>query len=279
MIRGPYASKKITISAEGRKSMKSTVVLAMIALFVGLPQIAQGTPSSSGTCSGASRTASKAAQDYRDVVGKVDAACNSSAEDCQQERLQANQTLDIAIAANEAVLAICTFTGGKGDDALPVTAETVTAAIDLLPETVLIPCRVFDLGTLSVSAGCPDGWLLNVRETNLTVSTATATSFNYGFNLHVAASIPINAPPVSCTLTATSPLAGIPVTGTASFLTSSVAGPLNRLQLTFAPISNLQIDGCGVLSSVADLLISIPSSPLQNLLSTRQLCGATGPEL
>jgi hypothetical protein len=192
--------------------------------------------------------------------------------------------LDVAIAANEAMLAICTFTGGKGDDALPVTAETVAAAIDLLPETVLIPCEVFNAGSLSVSAGCPDGRLLNLQETNLTVSTASATSLNYGFNLHVATSIPIDiGPPISssCTLTASSPLAGLPVTGTASFLASSAGGPLNRLQLAFAPIStsNLQISGCSILSGFAELLVSIASSPLQSLFSTLQLCGATGPQL
>jgi hypothetical protein len=176
-------------------AMKATVALAVLALLAVLPHSAWSAPNSSQTCSGASRAASKAAQDYRNAVGAVDTACNRSSEECQQQRLQANQMLDVAIAANEAMLAICTFTGGKGDDALPVTAETVAAAIDLLPETVLIPCEVFNAGSLSVSAGCPDGRLLNLQETNLTVSTASATSLNYGFNLHVATSIPIDIGP------------------------------------------------------------------------------------
>src|SRR5262245_25227134 len=183
--------------------MKATVALTLLAFFVVLPQIAQGTPSSSETCSGASQTASKAAQDYRNAVGKVDIACNSSAEECQQQRLQADAVLNTAISANQQMLAVCTFTGGsKGNDSLAVAEDTVTAAIGLLPETVLIPCKVLNFGGVTVSAGCPNGWLLNLQEIALTVLTATATSFDYTFNLHLVGSIPIDAgPPFSSSCT------------------------------------------------------------------------------
>lgn len=239
---------------------------------------------SAESCAGASRAASKAAKDYRNVAGKVRTACDSSSEECQQRRDEAEAMLDLVVAANEAMQAACTFTGGgETDDSLPVTAETVTAAIDLLPESVLVPCSSENMGSITAEIGCPNGWVLNLSETDLVVSSATTTSFNYALTLHLNGSIPIDISvlglPTSCTLTVDAP-GGISMTGVATFSNSVAGGPLNRLQLVPNPISYqaLQFSGCSHVPEVADPVLALVSAYADNVLSF-QVCGATGPEL
>ena len=238
---------------------------------------------SAESCAGASRAASKAAQDYRSAAAKVRTACDSSSEECQQLRAEADAMLDLVVAANEAMQAACTFTGdGEADDSLPVTAETVAAAIDSLPESVLVPCSTVGGGS-SVEIGCPNGWVLNLSEADLAVSSATTTSFNYAMTLHLSGSIPIQVSvlgvPGSCTLTIDAP-EGIPVTGVATFSSSLEAGPLNRLALVPHPVAYqaVQFSGCTQFPDVVAPVLFLVSAYVDNVLSV-QFCGATGPEL
>jgi hypothetical protein len=173
---------------------------------------------------------------------------------------------------------------GRGDS-LPVTAETVVDAIDSLPETLLVPCNFVIIppgGNLEL--GCPNGWLLNFPRSDLVVSSATPTSFSYSLNVNTSGSIPVSSSVAgSCTLTFGTPT-GVPVTGTATFSSSSDGAPLNRLQLLVNTISSdsVQFSGCGALSSLLDVLEAYLSSSIETTVAdilSEQFCGAKGQKL
>ncbi len=238
---------------------------------------------SSETCPEVSRAASKAAQDYRQAVGKVRTACDSSFEECSQSRALADQMLAILIAANDAVSAACTFVNPNTDDALPVTPETVAAAIDTLPLSVLIPCQAFDTGQGLVEVGCPSGWVLNIPRTLNAVTPLTADSFSFSLNVNASGSIPIRYGVASCSLTVGT-LTGVPVLGTATFSSSVVGGTVNRLQLAATSIStaSLNFSGCFGFDDIVNFIAPFVHSSIEQLMIvalTRQFCGATGPEL
>jgi len=254
-------------------------------LAVGILLSSNAAFSGDDACSAASRAASKAAQDYRNAVGKVRTACDSSLTDCAQRRAEADEILDTVVAANETVLLACRFTDAAHDDSLPVTAETVAAAIDSLPEAILMSCNVVDSPVGPLQFGCPGGWLLNLQETNLLVSTAATTSFNYSLNLNASGAVPVVSSLLgSCTLSVGTPTA-IPIAGTATFSSSSEGGTFNRLQLAVTELSlnSVGLSGCSLLSSILDLYFPLFSSSLEAAIESavfaRQFCGATGPEV
>ena len=258
------------------KRIVSVTVMFGTLLF-SIPAIA------SETCPDDSRTASMLAQDYRLALGKVRIGCGKSSEDCDQSRIQADQILYQLIAAHQAMLIACVFTGTVVDDSLPVTAATVVAAIDLVPESLLLPCNVVG-GLAELEIGCPNGSLLNIPRSNLVVLPATLPTFSYSLTVNISGSIPISSAFGSCTLTLGT-RTGIPVTGTATFSSSSSTGvPLNRLRLITDPISvqSLEFSGCGVLSGVLDQVATFVSGSLQPTITailSPQFCGAEGPEL
>jgi hypothetical protein len=174
------------------------------------------------------------------------------------------------------------FTGPVLDDSLPVTASTIVAAIDLVPESLLLPCNDIGAG-VNLQLGCPNGSIVNIPRSNLVVLPATLPTFNYSLTVNVSSSIAVSSIIGSCTLTVSTPT-GIPVTGTATFSSSSSGTPLNRLRFTTSPISlqSLQFSGCGSLSSVLPVLFGSVSGSLEttiNAILSPQFCGATGPEL
>jgi hypothetical protein len=235
------------------------------------------------TCPDTSRAASMLAQDYRLAVGKVRIACDRSSVDCTQNRIHADQILNQLIDAHQAMLVACVFTGPVLDDSLPVTAATIVAAIDLVPESLLLPCNVIG-GPANLELGCPNGSLLNITKSNLVVLPAALPSFSYSLTVNLNGSIPISSTFGSCNLTLSTPT-GIPVSGTATFSSSSSTGtPLNRLRLISSPISlqSLQFSGCGALSGILEQVLTFVSGSLETTITailSPQFCGATGPEL
>ena len=88
-------------------------------------------------CAEAIRVASKVGQDYRQAVGKVRTACDTSAQQCSQSLASVEQTLSLLTEANRAVYDACVFVLPPVDDSLPVSAATVAAAMDAFPVSAL----------------------------------------------------------------------------------------------------------------------------------------------
>jgi len=238
-------------------------------------------------CPELARAASKAAQDYRQAAGKVRAACDSSYEECNQSQVQADQMLALQVAANQAMKDACEFVFPVTDDALPVTAETVAAAIDTYPLSALIDCRVVADAFHEAAIGCPN-WVLNVPRSVTTVSPLTATSFMYSFYVNASGSIPVRGSILgssySCTLSVTSNSPGVLITGTATFSSSTPGGPFNQLQLTVNSINaaTVQFSGCGVIGAILDLVQDTVMSSITQVAVTAyssNFCGVEGPEL
>lgn len=244
---------------------------------------------SSELCPEISRAASKAAQDYRNAVGKVRMACASSFQECSEGRARADQMLGLLVAANEAMLAECVFIFPTTDDSLPITPETVAAAIDTFPVSALINCETFVSGSVfEVAIGCPSGWIINIPRSSPTLAQVTDTSFTYSVHLSAFASIPISASilgaPVSCTLNVTTNSPGVLVSGTATFSSSTIAGSINRLQLQVNTIDlgAAQLSGCATLGDVINFVGPTVLSSARQLVATAlsgTFCGAEGPEL
>jgi len=242
---------------------------------------------SSEICPELSRNASRLAQDYRNAVNKVRIACDSSFTQCNQSREIANELLGQLVAANQSMLEACEFIVPPVDDSFPVTAATVLSAMDTFPTSALIPCMQFDTGTSFgvVRVGCPNGWVLNVPRSPVTISPLTETSFSYSLVLAEggSASALIDPPLLaSCTLTVSTPT-GVPITGIASFSSATTGGPVNRLTLSVSSIAlNAQFSGCGAISDLANLVEGFVLSQVQNFIVqsvTGQFCGAEGPPL
>ena len=243
---------------------------------------------SSEICPDLSRNASRLAQDYRNAVNKVRQACDSSFTQCNQSREIANELLGQLVAANQSMLEACEFIVPPVDDSFPVTAATVLSAMDTFPTSALIPCMEVDSGTGfgSIRVGCPNGWVLNVPRSPVTISPLTPTSFSYSLVLANggSASVLIDPPSpfVSCTLTVSTPT-GVPVAGIASFSSAITGGPVNRLTLSVSSIAlNAQFSGCGVISDLANAVEGLVLSQVQNFIVqsvTGQFCGAEGPPL
>ena len=265
-------------------SRLASLALMFATLFFSVSAISA---SSSQACQDAARTASQLAQDYRQAVGKVRLACDRSSAECDASRAQADTVLNLVLAANEAVRAACTFASPPGpDDSLPVTASTVLAAIDSLPDSVLIPCNTTTINGFVFEIGCTSGSLVSVPTSNVNVSSSASPNvFNYSAGVSVSGSFPVRSLLGSCTLTLTSPAtAPVLVTGSATFSSSSAGGPVNRLQLRANPISlqSLNLSGCGIISDIISLLgpyvFQFVETQIVSLLSQR-FCGAVGPEL
>ena len=243
---------------------------------------------SSEACSELSRAASKAAQDYRNAAGKVRKACDTSFEECLQSHAQADQMLALLSTANQAMKEACEFVFPITDDSLPPTTQTVLAAIDTFPVSALVPCTSTQVSDyLSIEAGCPNGWTINLPRSNVTVSPVTATQFNYSGLLNPSGSIPVRyeifGSAFTCTLqfSTSSPIS---VGGTANFFSSSAGGTLNRLELQVTSNSTpaLELSGCGANAEVLEFLVNavggyLPSIARAGLSGT--FCGVEGPEL
>ena len=244
---------------------------------------------SSEGCTDAAQAASKLAQEYRLAVGKVRTGCNRTADECNQLRAQADAKFDLLNAANSTMLAACLFGDPSVDDSLPVTAATVTAAIESLPEAVFIACGAFTFGPLSeVLFGCPGGTMMNAPRSELTVSSGlSANEFNYSMRVNGTGSIPV-ALVQGGLIVGTCDLSvsfNMTVAGSATFSSSVEFGVVNRLVLGVGTINTDEFlpSGCGfldgsVLGAVVGTIASIVQGQVSSTLS-RQFCGITGPEL
>lgn len=237
-------------------------------------------------CPDLSRNASRLAQDYRNAVNKVRQACDSSFTQCNQSRQIANELLGQLVAANQSMLEACEFILPPVDDSFPVSAATVLSAIDTFPTSALIPCMGVESGFGLIRVGCPNGWVLNVPRSPVTISPLTPTSFSYSLVLADGGSASVSIDPPfpfpSCALTASTPT-GIPVAGIASFSSAIADGPVNRLTLSVSSIAlSAQFSGCGAISDFADLFEGLVLSQIENFIVqsvTGQFCGAEGPPL
>jgi hypothetical protein len=244
---------------------------------------------SADECADAIRAASGLAQDYRNAVGKVRLACDRSSLECEQARDSAATALSLLNESYGGVVTACFFVAdpSHGNDSIKVSAATVAAAVDLFPESVLVPCFTESFLGVGFEVGCPNGSIINVPRSNLSIQPgATPTVFNVSLNVGLAASTPIRVPflGTTCTLTASAAPSGEPVTGTATFSSSTEGGPTNRLTLavTSASANSVSFSGCGVISEyinvLGDFMLGVFRQQIIGTLSGT-LCGAVGPEL
>ena len=263
--------------------------LALSLLLSGSLLFSVSAVAASNTCQEASHNASKAAQDYRNLAGKMKASCNSSYQECEQNRAQVATALQEVTLANEAMSVACVFVYPVLDDALPFTSATVMAAIDLLPESVAVPCAVVTGPLGEARIGCPSSWILNIPKSNVSISNASSTTFAFSGTINVSATIPIafeflSIGVGSCNLTVGT-ASGVPVSGTATFSSSLPGSYFNRLQLQVDSIGvdAISQSGCGIFSTVADfvrpLVEDMYVSVLRQTYTPPLLCGALGPEL
>lgn len=264
-----------------------------IALTFGVLLLPLSAVAASNLCQEASRSASMAAQDYRNAVGKMKTSCNSSYLECEQARALVNEALQQVNLASASMSTACVFEYPVLDDLLPFTSATVLAAIDLVPESVAVPCDVFSASYGEFRIGCPNSWMLNIPKSNFTASNASDTSFTYSGSINVSATVPIAyelRTPVgdllsgSCNITVGT-ATGVPIAGTATFSSSLPGGYFNRLQMQVDSIgvNAISQDGCGVISAFADIYRPFVESTYTNVLrqafTPPLLCGVLGPEL
>lgn len=176
----------------------------------------------------------------------------------------------------------------SGDDTLPMTAGTVTAAIES------VAAGVYDVPpvcTGDVRINCPSGvptpTPIDLAHGSLVVGASAP--YGFSFNLQAVTLAPIRVDYVpfgySCTVnvnTAPGAMTAVPVSGTATFSSTISNGTANRLQLGASSVDLEEADfswnsGC-LAVYVSAYLISYLEAQVQQMLSVLA-CGVPGPGL
>lgn len=180
--------------------------------------------------------------------------------------------------------------GGEVLEALSVTSATVVAAVDFMtPDSVQVPVTCGGSFEVNCTGGTPGSpvWLRLVRVGVVTAtSTGPATfSFTADYTVTSVQDIPVAGSGVSCGVDLNSGLGTSPtvtVNGTATFVSNTDDGVINRVDLTGSAEGleedDITLNGgfdCEVASAFQGAVVGLIEGMMD---SSVRLCGAAGAE-
>lgn len=193
-----------------------------------------------------------------------------------------------------AMAACKSSTAPQGYEALPETAETVQAALDLFTTgDVSVPPNCGGSPAVNCPGGTPGGSVtLALTRTRNSLFQVNPGTFEFSVDLKVLSQtpIPITVPAIGeCTMivdTRPGTDSTLRITGEGTFLEDTVSGdPPNRLVFTTPTITGLTTDDVSIAGGgtcdIANLGLEFFLGTLETAITppTESLCGAAGPTL
>jgi hypothetical protein len=179
-----------------------------------------------------------------------------------------------------------------GVESLPVTTETVQAAVDMVTTGHV---NVNAVCSASVPVNCKDGTpgspiVVDLTRTGLTIGQTSELVFTYTAQVAIVseAGIPLTIPLVgTCYLSVdTAPGASptVQVAGKATFDSRTPGGPIDRVTMT-AQVTGMEAADLSLTGTSGCATVGVPASSIESLLNNDlanaelRFCGAPGPPL